>query len=269
MIIIKAFFFALFIFSVSSQAESLSFNKVYEVIQSEEHEVYLVTDNGTWLIAEQQLIKIGENGLAQSQNLSDYQHLLPKNLPIEREYIQGMGIILLLFIFAGLYLYYQSSLNARRKAFYERIKVQQQVLGIAFLATGDEVLDCDLIESQVNRINKNANLNLTDGIYFQSEKFISSLHPEDSSTFIGHFESLLIGGGNNYEISYRVSDGDDGWLWIVERGCVIERDQEGKATRLVASMRDISALKHDQQQLERLATELEVRLKRAEAALAR
>ncbi len=30
------------------------------------------------------------------------------------------------------------------------------------------------------------------------------------------------------------------WIWIVERGCVIERDSSGIATRLVASMRDIS-----------------------------
>lgn len=147
------------------------------------------------------------------------------------------------------------------------MKVQQHILSIAFLATGDEVLECNIVDNSVNRINKNATVGLSDEIYFQSETFISSLHPDDKSIFLGHFKSLIHGGNNNYEIEYRIADGAGGWIWLVERGCVIERDEKGRAKRLVSSMRDISSIKQEHENLIRLISELKRRLKASEAAL--
>lgn len=250
--------------------EERKFNTVERLVYAKDNQIYLVTDNGTWQVHKDTLERI-DGAVAETTTVAAHEDILsPYSLkPNIWQNLTGLGYVILLLLFAVLYLYYQSALNRRRRAFYERIKVQQQVLSIAFLATGDEVLDCDLKSKQVTRINQNAQLNLGEEVYFQSEKFISQLHPEDSSVFIGHFESLLSGGKNNYEITYRIADEDGNWIWIVERGCVIERDSTGIATRLVASMRDISEIKHDQEQLIRLVNELELRLKRAEAATMR
>lgn len=261
----------LFIFTCSSFAhEQRKFDSVERLIYAKDNQIYLVTNNGTWQVHKDILERI--DGIEpETTTVSAHKDILSAYSlkPNIWQNLTGLGYVILLLLFAVLYLYYQSALNRRRRAFYERIKVQQQVLSIAFLATGDEVLDCDLKSRQVTRINQNAQLNLGEEVYFQSEKFISQLHPEDSSVFISHFESLLSGGKNNYEITYRIADEEDNWIWIVERGCVIERDSTGIATRLVASMRDISEIKHDQEQLIRLVNELELRLKRAEAATMR
>lgn len=245
----------------------LGFSEVQKVIHGKDNQTYLVTDTGTWLVKKRELINLDKSN-GQTLLLEDHKHLFESQhlRPSIWQNLTGLGYVVLLLMFGILYLYYQSALNRRRKAFYERIKLQQQVLSIAFLATGDEVLECNIRDKEVTRINQNAKLNLGEDIYFQSEKFISKLHPDDSSFFIGHFESLLSGGKNNYEITYRIFGEDEQWIWIVERGCVIERDSSGIATRLVASMRDISEIKHDQELLVRMVDELEVRLKRAEAA---
>lgn len=259
--------FLILLVNFNVQAEEITQPAVnnYELVSTENGELYLLADNRVWQIDKQQLKPV--------TNAQQARLLSTKQLPSTQSAVQsmwqnltGLGYVVLLLMFGFLYLYYQSSLNRRRKAFYERIKVQQQVLSIAFLATGDEVLECNIRDKEVTRINQNTKLNIGDQVYFQSEKFISKLHKDDSSFFISHFESLLSGGKNNYDITYRISDGNDGWIWIAERGCVIERDASGIATRLVASMRDISEIKHDQELLLRVVNELEVRLKRAEVA---
>lgn len=261
--IILALFFSS---SVLCESALAAFSQVHQVIYGKDNKTYLLTDSGTWLVKKDKLVSLTDK--QKTAAIADYRQLLKQHdiNPSIWQNLTGLGYVILLLMFGVLYLYYQSALNRRRKAFYERIKLQQQVLSIAFLATGDEVLDCNIREREITRINQNAKLNLSEDIYFQSEKFISKLHPDDSSVFIGHFESLLSGGKNNYEITYRIRESEDDWIWIVERGCVIERDESGIATRLVASMRDITAIKHDQELLVRMVDELEVRLKRAEAA---
>jgi PAS domain S-box-containing protein len=104
-------------------------------------------------------------------------------------------------------------------------------------------------------------------VHFLSENFIERLHPEDKGRFRSHFELLLNGGNNNYELNYRVKGKTDGWLWFVERGVVIERDKSGKALRLIACIRDVTSIKQEQEQFIRLANELKRRLKLAEAQI--
>ena len=258
-----------FCVQVSASAEQ-GFSQIYKSIESTNGQTYLLTNNGTWLVDQKTLTRVDSTEKIQLYT-QDYQQLIanihaePKSL---LQKLVGVSYIFVAVIFVIVYLYYQSSLNKRRRSYYERIKVQQQILNIASLATGDEVLDCDIVNNTVNRINKNATVGLSDEIYFQSESFIRSLHPDDKSIFLGHFKSLIHGGKNNYQIEYRISDSANGWIWLVERGCVIERDDNGRAKRLVSSMRDISSIKQEHENLIRLISELERRLKTAEAALA-
>lgn len=275
MVYVKLLLVSLFFFSICFDADATDDNKVlftqiYKSIESINGKTYLITNNGTWIFNKSTLIR-ADNKVKEVVDAQPYQSLIADMQTDSAGYIQkmvGVSYIFLAVIFVIVYIYYQSSINKRRRSYYERMKVQQQILNIASLATGDEVLDCDIVNNTINRINKNATLGLSNEIYFQSESFIHSLHPDDKSIFLGHFKSLMHGGKNNYEIEYRISDGNIGWVWIVERGCVIERDDIGRAKRLVSSMRDISSIKQEHENLIRLISELERRLKTAEAALA-
>lgn len=244
--------------SVTVANENPEIGVINKVITTEQHEIYLLSSTGVWKLVGNELIRERDKKVVSRHTIA--------NTYLQRDpttHFISIYLLVSLFIFALIYLFYQANLNKRRKAYYERIKVQQRVLSIAFLATGDEVLDCQIAENQVHKVNPNANLVSDSELYFKSESFLQKVHADDRSTFITKFESLLRGGRNNYELTYRIEKGVDEWIWISERGCVIERDEDGNAIRLISSMRDISSLKDEQEQLIRLVNELEKRLKSA------
>lgn len=257
--------------SLSVMAEPVAFSKVFQVMYDEDGQQFAITDKGVWQVVDSEIQRIdGPSDNNTRYLLKDHIHLFPEHSVNTRQWydLASLAVVALLFMFVGLYLYYQSALNKRRKAFYERIKAQQQILTITFWATGDEVLDCDLKNNQLTRLNQNANLLDDDELYFQSDTFLQRIHEDDIDSFTAQFKSLIASGIDNYELTYRIQlDGQ--WCWVAERGSVIERDLQGNASRIISSMRDISSIKHEQELLNRVVDELEKRLKRAEAALAR
>ena len=73
------------------------------------------------------------------------------------------------------------------------------------------------------------------------------LHPEDRARVAGSIRDALAGAGENWCGEYRFRHADGTYLQLLERAA-IERDAEGKATRFVGSLMDITARKqlHDQ-----------------------
>lgn len=247
-------------------AEKLVFDKVYRVFESTEHNLYVITNNGTWLLLGDKLVRQDSHQNSKVL-LNDYLHLFEdkERLGIGRwQSWFAFGLVLLVIIFTFSYLYYQTKIKQSRIKFTEKIKHQQQILEIAFWATGDEILDCDLTLNTMAKLNKNSDFRMPSALYFQSEAYINKIHPEDRGYFRSHFEIMLNGGNNNYELNYRIKNKTGQWLWLTERGCVVERNEKGKALRLISCIRDISAMKKEQDELARLANELDRRLKLSE-----
>ncbi|WP_164708842.1 PAS domain-containing protein, partial [Pseudomonas viridiflava] len=48
---------------------------------------------------------------------------------------------------------------------------------------------------------------------------------------------------DGYEIEYRIRRADNLWLWVEDRGRAVERDAEGRVTRMLGTRRDITAWK--------------------------
>ncbi|MDZ7904058.1 MAG: PAS domain-containing protein, partial [Rheinheimera sp.] len=46
-----------------------------------------------------------------------------------------------------------------------------------------------------------------------------------------------------YQTEFRLKHRDGGWTWIFSQGRVVDRDENGRATRMVGSNADISKLK--------------------------
>lgn len=247
----------------------LGFTEVYRVVESMEHQLYVITDQGTWHLVGDQLIKVTERQ-KQTVPMSGYSHLFPDSQVLNAgrwKSWSGLAFVLLTIIITFGYLYYQGKIKRGRDEYLNSIRNQRQILDIAFWATGDEVLDCNLSQNKVTKLNKNSDFRLPSDVYFLSETFIERIHPEDRGHFRSHFELLLDGGNNNYELNYRVKSKGDTWMWFVERGVVIERNRSGRALRLISCIRDVTAIKQEQEQFIRLANELKRRLKLAEAQI--
>jgi PAS domain S-box-containing protein len=95
------------------------------------------------------------------------------------------------------------------------------------------------------------------------------VHPDDRATGIAKLRSAIEGETDEYVFEHQVKTATGGWLWILSRGRVMERDVNGKATRLIGTNADISARKAAEAALQTLHNQLERLVEERTSKLAR
>jgi len=70
--------------------------------------------------------------------------------------------------------------------------------------------------------------------------FREVVHPDDQPTLIGRIRDALAGRTESFASEHRVRTKAGAWLWVADRGKVVERDADGRARRLVGTRTDIS-----------------------------
>jgi two-component system cell cycle sensor histidine kinase/response regulator CckA len=81
-------------------------------------------------------------------------------------------------------------------------------------------------------------------------------HPEDFEAAESAFDAHLRGETDIYEATYRTRHKDGHWVWILDRGRVMERDSDGRALRVCGTHIDISASKNAE--AEHLAMQMQI-----------
>ncbi|WP_263141690.1 diguanylate cyclase [Pseudomonas sp. RIT-PI-AD] len=79
----------------------------------------------------------------------------------------------------------------------------------------------------------------------------SRLHPQDLEGCLADLQAHLRGETPDYRHEYRVRREDGGWLWILERGKVLEHDSQGAPKRMIGTHVDISQRKAAELELAR------------------
>nr|WP_287936314.1 PAS domain-containing protein [Algoriphagus sp.] len=94
------------------------------------------------------------------------------------------------------------------------------------------------------------------GIHHNNERWEKSIHPEDKDQVIKNLIELLNDPSKtSFESEYRFYRKNKGLLYLLDKGTII-RDQEGKPTRLVGAIQDISRRKAYEESLKILNSEL-------------
>lgn len=81
------------------------------------------------------------------------------------------------------------------------------------------------------------------------ETWERGIHPEDRAAVEQQIAEFLAGRSSEYEAEYRVSTKSGEWIWILDRGKIFARDENGKPLRMVGTEFDISARKLAEQNL--------------------
>ncbi|EKD40276.1 MAG: transcriptional regulator, LuxR family [uncultured bacterium] len=91
--------------------------------------------------------------------------------------------------------------------------------------------------------------------------FENLLHPDDREKMLARREAHIQGKTDRYEVEYRLRNKAGGWQWMLSRGKVIARDEQGKALRFIGTITDITRLKEAKAELKRAHADLEQKVR--------
>lgn len=81
------------------------------------------------------------------------------------------------------------------------------------------------------------------------DKWLTLVHPEDRDRVQQLDRDHVEGRTPHFEAEFRMQRKDGGWIWIMDRGKVIERDAEGLVVRAIGTLTDITARKQAEDRL--------------------
>ncbi|MBQ4810883.1 tetratricopeptide repeat protein [Pseudoalteromonas luteoviolacea] len=189
-----------------------------------------------------------------------------KDLELKQQATRQLFIFIsLLLLFSILsFAYFWRSKNKQLKVKQSALKLVSEAkerLAFALWGSGDELWDWDLQSGVITRDNQARDLRLpNEYIGTDLDKIKSVVHPDDFTHLQACFSQHLAGKIDFYEVSYRVMTQTGDWLWVLDRGKVTARSEDGVALRVSGTIKDISQIKASEFALAELNATLEQRV---------
>ena len=152
------------------------------------------------------------------------------------------------FFAAIITLYVVRQYHVRRR---QRIAVSEseERLKLTLWSSGDELWDWDVYRGQVYRSNTWGTLDFPQDDIRTSSAYDANIHPHDLKRVQDALKEHLDGKTDFYEIAYRTKTFTNTWLWILDRGKVVQRDHNNEPIRMTGTLKDIQHLKDAEEQL--------------------
>ncbi len=150
----------------------------------------------------------------------------------------------------------------------QSVRRSEERLKLALWGSRDELWDLDLRSGRMERENMLPILSASPSINFQKrEDFLGDVHPDEQADVHAAIGRHVNGESEFYECTCRMRNIDGGWTWVLSRGFAVERDQKGRALRMVGTSRDVTASAQAAEALRKLNDELEHRVEERTRAL--
>ncbi|WDE13322.1 EAL domain-containing protein [Thalassomonas haliotis] len=158
-----------------------------------------------------------------------------------------------------------------KRKYHMQIKLSEERLKLSLWGSGDEMWDWNIKTGKIFRSNiwgllefpqdgqRNASTNSNTGKgknnanQPKSPSDNTNIHQQDiprvKAALEAHFEDKT----EHFESTYRVKDKEGNWIWVLDRGKIVERDDKGVATRMTGTLKDISQIKKAEERLKLFA----------------
>lgn len=150
-----------------------------------------------------------------------------------------------------------------RQVVADNLKMSElrQRLELSLWASGDELWDWHLNKKAIYRHSVSPRVDYGKAeSHMELDDFIQFVHPKDNILLEDKVEACIRGNVESYEIAIRVKDLSGKWTWVLDRGKVVDRDENGQAIRIAGALKDIAQLKEHENALQMLNEQLEIKV---------
>ena len=151
----------------------------------------------------------------------------------------------------------------KRKIAEENLRINEERWQFVIEGSGDGIWEWKPQENKTFYSNRWLEM-----LGFKPEEFTdddyewrSRIHPDDLAFTFSDISQNLLGKTDSFSHEYRFRNKEGNYLWIFNRGKVVERNAAGEAIRVVGSHSDVSKLKQSEQALKENETRLSLAVK--------
>lgn len=130
----------------------------------------------------------------------------------------------------------------------KRILESEERLKLTLWSSGDELWDWDVARGQVHRSNTWGSIDFPQDDIRTNSAYNGNIHEADIDNVKSALKTHLQGDSEYYQVSYRIKNFKKQWMWILDRGKVVERDHNRQALRMTGTLKDIQYLKESEEQ---------------------
>lgn len=157
--------------------------------------------------------------------------------------------LILYALFTFLISFYWIKQIRSRNAIRQSILVNEERLKLTLWSSGDELWDWDINLGQVFRSNTWGTLDFPQDNIRVNSSYEANIHPNDIQRVQQSLNEHLSEKTEHYEIAYRAKTYQGDWLWVLDRGKVVARDNSHQPRRMTGTLKNIHHLKEAEEQL--------------------
>ncbi|MBK6728904.1 MAG: EAL domain-containing protein [Xanthomonadales bacterium] len=184
----------------------------------------------------------------------------PASLEIEvlappwRSPLAYLGYLLTLAAIGGRWAWTRREKHRTEQRHLAAVRASEERLKLALWGSGDSVWDWDLAHGSVHRAGLEFLGYEANDLAPTISTMEALIHPDDLPGVMERLERLRRGQASDYSAEFRVRTKDGHWLWVLDRGKVVETDPvSGQVTRIAGTLKNDQARKETEQALLQLA----------------
>lgn len=201
-------------------------------------------------------VRASHNGIDWSEPLSLE---INKSPPPWQTWWAYLSYFFLVASIIGYFFKLQFQKNQEKMRSQKLIRDSEERLKLALWGSRDELWDWNLISGKIHRSNTWGILSFPkrDTDEHGSNTLFRNIHPKDLPSVRASLDDHRNGYTTHYEATYRIKDKEGNWIWILDRGKIVEHDKDGNPLRMSGTIRNISDIRDTQEQLDLIAKAFE------------
>lgn len=137
----------------------------------------------------------------------------------------------------------------RMRRYQSKLEQSEERLRLSLWGSGDELWDWDMQEGQLYRSSSWHQPLEKPGDSQQFPPNRSEIHPQDVERVTSALQQHMHGMTPIFEASYRIKAANGQWIWVLDRGKVVQLNEQGQAIRMTGTLKNIQQLKETEERL--------------------